>query len=120
MEARRGIDVSKATVWRALIRSGFTMKKAQLFLDLPSINILSPPIDTSSLGMHWNEVRPSELFPAIVLAPSLLRSRWFSLTKAPSIAELPFVARHGHYRGNVQYRILSLSEGGGKIWIFNW
>jgi len=28
LETRRGVDVGKATVWRALVRSGFTMKKA--------------------------------------------------------------------------------------------
>ncbi|KAF8800956.1 hypothetical protein BYT27DRAFT_7008402, partial [Phlegmacium glaucopus] len=31
LETRRGINVGKPTVWRALIRSGFTMKKASSF-----------------------------------------------------------------------------------------
>jgi len=115
LETRRGVDVGKATVWRALIRSGFTMKKARFFFDFPCINLtIETYIDASSLEMHWSEVRPSELFTAINRAPSLLQSRLFLLTKAPLIAELPFVERHGHCRGNVLYEVLSLFGGGGK------
>lgn len=114
LEMHRGVDVGKATVWRALIRSGFTMKKARFFSVLPSTNI-ETYIDTSSLEMHWSEARPSALSTAINMVPTLLPDRLFLSTKAPSTAELLFVERHGHYRGNVQYEILSLFEGGGKI-----
>ena len=32
LETRRGVAVGKATVWRALIRSGFTLKKVHFAL----------------------------------------------------------------------------------------
>jgi hypothetical protein len=103
LETRRGTNVGKPTIWRALIRSGFTMKKASSFkfFDFLCLDIKTY-IETSSPGMHWSQARPSKLFTAINMAPGLLQSKLFLSMKAPSIAELPFVERHGHYQGKVQ------------------
>ena len=115
LEARRGVEVGKATVWRALRRSGFTMKKARIFLLFSGINIKAAAyIETSLLEMRLSEVRPSELYIAINMVPSLHQSRLFSWMKALSIVELLFMERHGHCQGNVLYEIPFLSEGDGK------
>src|SRR5258708_18943249 len=76
LEERRGIKVHKSTVWRALTRSGFTMKKVcQFTLSVRIILVKGSRITISLHGMPLNEMSTKGPFFVTNMVPSILQNR---------------------------------------------
>ena len=97
----RGLEVDQSTVWRALHRSGFAMKK------VCSTSLVEHSLMSLSGRLHvsrWSGVQQSVLNTSQTLASTFLRSSLCLLMGALVITTLHIEVKHGHFRAQELYR----------------
>ena len=115
LEERRGVEVHRSTVWRALTQSGFTMKKVCQFTLLVWILVKGSWITISLHGMLLNEMSTKGPFFVTNMVASILQNRLSLSTRAHLIVEHVFVEKPGQFQVNEQSEMLSLFVGAGNV-----